>query len=773
VKKKQNKPSRFSTPELHTHPIENDWKNSEDGYGYRILFEQTGEALFVAQDGIIIIHNPKSTELFGYLSEEFHAKPFVEFIHEDDRQMVMDYYLQRLKGENPPARYSFRIIHQTGRILWVRINAVMIQWNTRPAVLFFMRDITECRQAEQALKQSKDRLSRVLLCANDGWWEWDLKNDATYYSKRWWEMLGYAKNELPSESDLWRRLMHPDDRFRARRFLNRTLASNLNRYEIELRLRHKDGHFIPVLSKAYIFRDAERNIIRISGINIDLSERKQTEARLHLQILLFNQVQDRIAITDLEGIITYVNDAQAQALGYSREELIGVPITRFDKGLDQGITRREMITKTLAHGRWRSEIFRRTANDQVVILDCRTQIVLDENGNKAALAFISTDITDQKKSEQMKDELQIQLNQAQKMESVGRLAGGVAHDFNNMLGVILGYVDLALMKAGDRHDGNRELEEIQTAAKRSVDLIKQLLTFASKQIIDPKPLNLNAAIEKMLNILRRLIGENIDLIWKPAKFPCPVKIDPTQIDQVLANLCVNARDAIAGVGTISIETGRQSFDEDYCRENSDCTPGEFVLLSVRDNGCGIDQDHLDHLFEPFFTTKEVGKGTGLGLATVYGVVKQNNGFINVYSEPGWGTTFNIYLPLLKADEDVTAEKTGKKPSFGGTETILVVEDEPAILRMIRMMLKQKGYSVISAATPTQALEKMETHADVIDLLLTDVIMPEMNGLDLSRQIIVECPPALKLPIPCFRFQQIAFRVVCFALYRLSSARFNN
>jgi PAS domain S-box-containing protein len=337
------------------------------------------------------------------------------------------------------------------------------------------------------------------------------------------------------------------------------------------------------------------------------------------------------------------------------------------------------------------------------------------------------------------EKMEDQLRQAQKMETVGRLAGGVAHDFNNMLGVILGHTELALLQADETHELHDDLKEIQTAAKRSADITKQLLAFARKQTISPKQLDLNDTVESMLNMLRRLIGEDIDLVWKPAVHLWPVKMDPSQIDQILANLCVNARDAIDGVGKLTIETGKKSFNEEYCKEHLGFIPGDFVMLAVSDNGCGMDKDTLANLFEPFFTTKEVGKGTGLGLATVYGIVRQNNGFINVYSEPGQGSTFRIYLSRFFTDEHTDKVAPEKKATAGGTETILLVEDEPSILRMTRMMLERKGYTVLSAASPAEALEKADNHSGTIDLLMTDVVMPEMNGRDLAEQITALYP----------------------------------
>jgi CheY-like chemotaxis protein len=325
------------------------------------------------------------------------------------------------------------------------------------------------------------------------------------------------------------------------------------------------------------------------------------------------------------------------------------------------------------------------------------------------------------------------------MESVGRLAGGVAHDFNNMLSVIIGYSELAMSQLSTADPLFASMQQIRKAAGRSADLTRQLLAFARKQTVSPKVLNLNECVESMLKILRRLIGEDIDLAWLPGAKIWPVSIDPSQIDQILANLCVNARDAISGVGRITIETHAQNIDDYYCASHPDAAPGEHVVLSVSDNGSGMDKETLDNLFEPFFTTKESGKGTGLGLATVYGIVKQNSGFINVYSEPGFGTTFKIYLPRHTVDIKPTQEETPALPASLGNETILLVEDEAAILDIEKLMLESLGYLVLKASTPTEAIHAAGEHAGGIQLLITDVIMPEMNGSELAKNLISLCP----------------------------------
>jgi signal transduction histidine kinase/CheY-like chemotaxis protein len=359
----------------------------------------------------------------------------------------------------------------------------------------------------------------------------------------------------------------------------------------------------------------------------------------------------------------------------------------------------------------------------------------------ANIAFV-TDITERKHDEEEKAKLQNQLIQAQKMESVGRLAGGVAHDFNNMLGVILGHTEIALEQVDPTHSLHESLTEIQKAAERSAHLTRQLLSFARKQAAAPRVLDLNKTVDGMLAMLERLIGEDVRLVWQPQADLWPVTVDPSQVDQMLANLCVNARDAINGVGTITIETENSAIDEAYCADHPGSMPGEYVRLVVRDDGGGMNQQTLAHLFEPFFTTKEVGKGTGLGLAMVYGIMKQNDGFIDVESEPGQGATFSIYLPRHIGSAEQPPKQGAAAQASNRREIILVVEDEPSNLKLIERMLERQGYVVLAAGTPGEAIRVAREHAGKIHLLVTDVIMPEMNGRDLARKLL-SLDPRLK------------------------------
>ncbi|MBX3246320.1 MAG: response regulator [Myxococcales bacterium] len=334
--------------------------------------------------------------------------------------------------------------------------------------------------------------------------------------------------------------------------------------------------------------------------------------------------------------------------------------------------------------------------------------------------------------------LDAQVQHAQKMDAIGRLAGGIAHDFNNMLSVIAGYASLARESVPDSSELQSDLGEILKATERSTQLTSQLLAFARRQPIAPQVFELDEAVESTLRMLRRLVGEDIQVMWKPGRAGV-VRMDPAQLDQVLVNLAVNARDAIGGVGLLSVETSHVTLDEEYVRMHVEAREGSFAVLAVSDDGCGMDEATRARIFEPFFTTKPIGAGTGLGLATVYGIIKQNDGLIRVYSEPGRGTTFRVYLPsALEAEATVNRASTTVS-NIGGEETILLVEDEPTVRELTARLLERLGYRVLVADGPRAALELSAAHAEEIHLLVTDVVMPQMSGRDVREALTKERP----------------------------------
>ncbi|MBU1566137.1 MAG: PAS domain S-box protein [Proteobacteria bacterium] len=483
-------------------------------------------------------------------------------------------------------------------------------------------------------------------------------------------------------------------------------------------------------------------ILLADGFNSMATKLQETMERLrkseeNYRLLVENQT-DLVVKVDLEGRFLFVSPSYCQAFGKSQEKLLGQQFMPLVHEEDRQATAKAM--EALFVPPYTAYIEQRAlTKDGWRWLAWSDKAILDNHNKVVAILGAGRDITERKKGEEEQERLQGQLLQSQKMESVGRLAGGIAHDFNNMLNVILGNCELALMKTRPKEPFHQHFEGIQIAARRSAELTRRLLAFARKQTIDPVVLDLNEIVSGMLSMLRQLIGEDIDLAWRPGRDLRLVKADPSQIDQILANLVVNARDAINGVGKVTIETGNVTFDQAYCDDHVGFCAGEFILLAVSDNGCGMDSETLSHLFEPFFTTKGTGKGTGLGLATIYGIVKQNNGFINVYSELDQGSTFKIYFPQHISDRGWTPTADTILEDKGGSETILLVEDEPMILDVAVTMLEHLGYKILPAATPGEAIRLAGEQTEAIDLLLTDVVMPEMNGRDLANNLVVLYP----------------------------------
>jgi PAS domain S-box-containing protein len=426
-----------------------------------------------------------------------------------------------------------------------------------------------------------------------------------------------------------------------------------------------------------------------------------------------------------EGTFYEVNQVCLNMFGYEPEAVIGKSTADLNVWQNQE-DRNHFLNSIQDNGFIQNFEVKMNRNNGVEITILLSGNRLEISGNSFILIAFQ-EITEQKL-------LQSQLQQSQKMEAVGRLAGGVAHDFNNMLGVILGYAELTLMTMVPSNPVYSNICEISSAAARSADLTRQLLAFARKQTITPRVIDLNETVSGTLKMLKRLIGEDIDLIWRPAPALWPVKADPSQVDQMLANLCVNSRDAIAEFGKMTIETENRVFGESYCSHNLGFIPGEYVRLSVSDDGIGMDKETVTHIFEPFYTTKELGKGTGLGLATVYGIVKQNSGFINVYSEPGQGTTFTIYLPRHIGESMDALNKVTSEQVPCGSETILLVEDEPSILKTTALMLEGQGYRVLTAGTAAEAIQLFKEQIGKVQMLMSDVVMPDMNGRDLAKEL---------------------------------------
>ncbi|MFW2367928.1 MAG: ATP-binding protein [Desulforhopalus sp.] len=500
------------------------------------------------------------------------------------------------------------------------------------------------------------------------------------------------------------------------------------------------------LGGCMLFRDqVKRRTRELTSVNnqlaLEVTDRVKAEDELRVSIerinAFFRAVNDAILIHPLlkENFSNFieVNQVACDRYGYTRDEFLNISARDItcqeDANKHSAADHRQTLFENgqlifeTTHIKKTGETFPVEINSNIVELD-----------GKHVIIAVVRDISERLNAQAEQEQLETQLHQAQKMDSIGLLAGGVAHDFNNMLGVILGHTEMALYNMDSSMPLYSNLREIRKAAERSANLTRQLLAFARKQTIAPKVLDLNETVLGMLKMLQRLIGENITLTWRPGSDIFPIKMDPGQVDQILANLCINGRDAIKGIGKITISTKNVTLNQKDCAGYAGFTPGQYVLLEVRDSGSGMDEEILEKIFDPFFTTKQSGAGTGLGLATVYGIVKQNRGFIYVTSEPLQGSTFKIYLPRQIGDNGDQFEDQSIPTETADQRTILLVEDEAPFLEITEAMLLAAGFSVISASSPGEALEIVQTRPTDIDLLLTDVVMPEMSGLDLHQNL---------------------------------------
>ncbi len=479
---------------------------------------------------------------------------------------------------------------------------------------------------------------------------------------------------------------------------------------------------------AYVSRDIRR------AIEVYCKERQRQKAEDALRKLwgAVEQSADLVIITDRDGVIEYVNPAFEVLTGYSREETIG-QTPRMLKSEEQTPEIYKELWQTILSGTvFRGILANRKKNGEIFFAEKTITPLRDAEGNITHFISNDRDITERRR-------LETQLQQAQKMDAIGKLAGGVAHDFNNLLMVISAYAELMLDSLAPEHPLRRNVQEIMTASRRAADLTRQLLAFGRKQVQSLQLVDLNWIVEEINKMLPRLIGEDIELIFAPGQNLGKVKADLVQIEQIVMNLAANARDAMPKGGKLTIETANVQLDEDYVQEHSIVPAGDYVLLAVTDSGTGIASEHMAHIFEPFYTTKEAGKGTGLGLATVYGIVKQNGGFVWVYSEPGLGTTFKIYLPRVQQGIEKIHSSKPIEISSKGCETVLLVEDELAVRQSTREYLMLNGYIVLEAKNGEDALCIARDYIPPIHMMITDVVMPNMGGAKLAGHLATERP----------------------------------
>ncbi|MBL7205117.1 MAG: response regulator [Desulfobacteraceae bacterium] len=667
-----------------------------------------------------------SDELYrivGLSPQQFDAnyEAYLQCIHPDDLEFFKNMTRKALRDKKSYTA-EYRIVRPNDDVRTVQeLGEVTVDANGDPINLFgTVQDLTERKHEEEQYRT-------IIQTAIDGFWIVDTKGLLLDVNNAACMMLGYQREELLKMhiSDI-EAMRTPDE---IADHIQRIIEQGYDSFETQHR--GKDGTIIDVQTS--IQYSNLRGGIFIAFMR-DISEQKRGERTLRESEKRFRTVADFTYAWESwigpDGKYIYVSPSCERTTGYSVEEFFENP------GLFLEIVHPDDRENVSVHVRGHLEgtgdnhiDFRiTTREDDLRWISHYCLPVYDEDGNWLGMRASNRDITDRMK-------LSEQLAQSQKMEGIGRLAGGVAHDFNNLLTTIIGYTEILLTQADKDSPLRTGMEEIKLASDRAANLTRQLLAFSRKQMIQPVVFNLNYPLTEMDKMLRRLIGENIDLatvlepeLWK-------VKFDPGQMDQVVMNLAVNARDAMPEGGKLTIETANVFLDEAYARQHGvELEPGPFVMVAVSDTGMGIDEEIQSHIFEPFFTTKEKGKGTGLGLSTVYGIVKQSGGFIWVYSEPGQGTTFKIYLPKAEEEEEFAEEEQMKPQNLEGSETILLAEDDDSARKLIRSILQEYGYSILEAQDGKEALRLSEQHEGPIHLLLTDVVMPGMNGRELAERL---------------------------------------
>jgi|WetSurMetagenome_2_1015567.scaffolds.fasta_scaffold06344_3 two-component system, cell cycle sensor histidine kinase and response regulator CckA len=662
-------------------------------------------------------------------------KEFLQAIHPDDRERMKAAIGRILQG-NILYTSEYRVIWPDGSIHYITGRGKVIRDDAgNPVKLHGIHwDMTERKRAEQALAESEERLKLTLNAAHIVAWE--INVDGSHYETGpVYELFGKPAGFYhPGVSDLFESI-HPEDRQRMKTLVQEALRGE-KEYQVEYRVPQSDGTVGWIEAVGTLQRDARGTPTRILGIARNITEHKRMDEALRQSEERFKRLvqnsNDIITLMDEKGFQTSISGPLERVTGYKPEELTGKNAFELIHP-DDVENAKKIFTEALRQPEAvrTFEYRHRHKNGKWISMEAVGSNLLYDPVVKA-IVVNSRNISE-------RNRLQEQLQQAMKMEAIGRLAGGIAHDFNNILTVISGNIELARMDINLSDAMTRCLDQMMKASDSAASLTRQLLAFSRRQLIEPKVLNLNDLIRNVRQMLARLIGENIELKIMLFKDIGSVRVDPGQFEQVLVNLAVNGRDAMPDGGKLVIETSNITLDESYCSIHQQAQPGNFVMLCVSDTGHGMSAEVKEHIFEPFFTTKTMGHGTGLGLATIFGVVRQAGGSIEVYSEADMGTTFKIFLPLIEKQAVKLVKEKLSLDKLKGDETILLVEDEESVRHIARKILNDLGYMTIEACNGEEALILAEKHDGPIHLLMTDIVMPGMNGRELSEKITILYP----------------------------------
>jgi len=701
---------------------ENDLRKGDEQH--RLILQTAIDGFWLTDvNGKILEANESYCRMSGYKREELLTMN-IQDLEAKEKDMDVMARMERLIAIGQD-RFETQHRRKDGTIFDVEASVQYKQ--NADGCICFLRDITNRKTSEKSLKDSEQKWRNVLVNTPQIGISLDPDANIIFANGHFLKLTGWKESEvigrnwfdrfIPKQNreiirEVFKTVMHQRD----------TLEFSTHENEIVTR----SGELRNIAWSNVLTKDISGDIADITCLGIDLTERKLVEKELSFQAMLLNQISDHITATDLEGNIIYVNEAVTKSLKQNQEELLGKMVTGYGEDSSRGVTQEQIINSTLRDGEWTGEIVNYDSDGKEMIMNCRTKLVKDNNGNPISMVGIATDITEYKKME-------TRVQQAQKMESIGNLAGGIAHDFNNILYPIIGLSEMLIEDLPKNSLENENVKEILKAGQRGSELVKQILAFSRQNEHTMTPVRVQFVMKEVLKLIRASIPMNIEINQHLQSDCGLVLADSTQLHQIGMNLITNAYHAVEGVGgKIDVQV-REIIIEPESIDLS-LPPGKYAMLSVSDNGGGIDPANKDKIFEPYFTTKEQGKGTGLGLSVVYGIVKEHQGEIKVYSEVGKGTTFNIYLPLM-AKSDMVESNSEKVAVEGGSEHILLVDDEPAISSLEKKILERLGYTVSERTSSFDALEAFRANPDRYDLVISDMSMPHMTGEDLAREML--------------------------------------
>ena len=693
---------------------------------HRELVELSPDAMLVLCGEEVVLINRAALRLFrAFTPAEIVGRSVLELIHPACRQHLL-WDLNRVAAENATLPVlEERMVRLDGSMMDAELTAAPLLHHGREALQLFIRDVTERKRADEARHESALQLHIALNAARLATWSWHLPDDKVSWSAGIEALFGFPPGSFQPTIAAYLGCVHPSDRDWVEQNLNTARAVECS-FEVEHRVRWPDGETRWMYLKGNSAAGDSGPVERVSGVVMDITDRKHTEMEMQKLAAFARHNPNPVLEFSVDGRLTYFNAAaQEMALTLGQRH----PAEMLPVNTAQLV--QECLASERSHTRTEATHGARTiAWSFFPILP------------HLVVHCYARDITERLS-------LEGQLRQAQKMEAVGQLAGGVAHDFNNLLTIVQGHVSLLLSRGDLSGDAQESLHQVLSAADRAANLTRQLLTFSRKQVILLQRLDVNEVVSRLAKLLRRVIGEDVHLHFTYSPLPALVEADGGMLEQALMNFAINARDAMPNGGTLTLATEIITTTEVQQAFHPEARPGQFVRLTVEDTGAGIAPENLPHIFEPFFTTKEVGKGTGLGLATAYGIVNQHHGWIEVDSQVGRGTTFRIFLPCAAHPAPAeparaTLEPPSRTEVRGGHETVLVVEDEPTLRALVCLVLRKHGYQVHEAGSGPAALPVWAQHHRSIDLLLTDMVMPEgMTGRELAEKLRQE-KPALKV-----------------------------